>query len=42
MLGFDGDAPHPCPRCKRAAIASRASPAAPSGLHLRHSICVTA
>jgi hypothetical protein len=26
MLGFDGDAPRPCPRCKRAAINSRASP----------------
>ena len=26
MLGFDGDAPRPCPRCKPAAIHSRASP----------------
>jgi hypothetical protein len=26
MLGFDGDAPRPCPRCKPAAINSRASP----------------
>jgi hypothetical protein len=26
MLGFDGDAPRPCPRCKSAAINSRASP----------------
>ena len=26
MLGFDGDAPHPCPRCKPAAINSRTSP----------------
>ena len=29
MLGFDGDAPRPCPRCKPAATASRASPAPP-------------
>jgi hypothetical protein len=29
MLGFDGDAPRPCPRCKPAATASRASPATP-------------
>ena len=26
MLGFDGDTPRPCPRCKPAAIHSRASP----------------
>jgi hypothetical protein len=26
MLGFDGDAPRPCPRCKPAVTASRASP----------------
>ena len=26
MLGFDGDAPRPCPSCKSAAINSRASP----------------
>jgi len=30
MLGFDGDAPRLCPRCKPAAAASRASPARPS------------
>jgi hypothetical protein len=29
MLGFDDDAPRPCPRCKPAATASRASPATP-------------
>jgi len=29
MLGFDGDTPRPCPRCKPAAIPSRASPAPP-------------
>ncbi|HEY3952164.1 MAG TPA: helix-turn-helix domain-containing protein [Streptosporangiaceae bacterium] len=29
MLGFNGDAPRPCPRCKPAAAASRASPAMP-------------
>ena len=29
MFGFDGDAPRPCPRCKPAATASRASPATP-------------
>ena len=29
MLGFDGDAPRPCPRCKPAATASGASPAPP-------------
>jgi hypothetical protein len=29
MLGFDGDAPRPCPRCKPTATASRASPATP-------------
>jgi hypothetical protein len=29
MLGFDADAPRPCPRCKPAATASQASPATP-------------
>jgi hypothetical protein len=29
MLGFDADAPRPCPRCKLAATASQASPATP-------------
>ena len=29
MLGFDGDTPRPCPRCKPATAASRASPATP-------------
>ena len=32
MLGFDGDAPRPCPRCKPAATDSRATPATHSGL----------
>ncbi len=32
MLGFDGDAPRPCARCKPAATASRASPTTPFGL----------
>jgi hypothetical protein len=40
MLGFDGDAPRPCSRCKPAVAASRASPAtslpAPVPIHLRH------
>ncbi len=27
MLGFDGDAPRPCPRCKPSAATSRAAPA---------------
>ena len=31
MLGFDGDAPRPCPRCKPAATVSRAGPATISG-----------
>ena len=31
MLGFDSDAPRPCPRCKPAAKPSRTEPATPSG-----------
>lgn len=42
MLGFDGDAPRPCPRCKPAVAASRASPAtplpAPVPIHLRRQL----
>jgi hypothetical protein len=29
MLGFDGDEPHPCPRCKPTTTPGRASPATP-------------
>ena len=41
MLGFDGDAPRPCPRCKSAAINSRES-ATPSGLSSGRSARATA
>jgi hypothetical protein len=42
MLGFDGDAPRPCPRCKPAAINSRASPLRLSSGRSAHATARTA
>jgi len=42
ILGFDGDTPRSCPRCKPAATAGRASLMRPSGLLLDHPIRVIA
>jgi hypothetical protein len=36
MLGFDGDAPRPCPRCKPSAVARRAGP----GRNGRFGLCL--